>query len=371
MNSLIITQLSIAHAGVFNILMFLVLMSIAAVTRSTVPGFNAFDNFNGYLKTWTWPKSLKFNPTREDLFSGQRVQSHKAAGQIKCSASQGISLTPIFALYVQLIVMPMGCQCEVACKVALALCDLIEALLATQARLTTPDQLRSRVRTLLRCCVNAGYEESFVPKFHWLLHLPDHLQRFGMLVTCWVHERKHKAVKRFAADIKNHTVYSKSVLREVLTQQLWSMRQDCAVILSNILVMPTRAPAAARDYIQEALQTDAEVHLSVEAKLGSGATAHSRDVVLIASRDGINFVAGHIERFVSVDAVGDFAMVSSYVLESSDENTGCVIWTIADTAATLVNLSLVLAPCVWSKLSPSRIRILVPYQSRGLKAVAA
>ena len=36
----------------------------------------------------------------------------------------------------------------------------------------------------------------FVPKHHFLLHLPGQLARFKFLVSCWFHERKHTIAKR-------------------------------------------------------------------------------------------------------------------------------------------------------------------------------
>ena len=38
----------------------------------------------------------------------------------------------------------------------------------------------------------------FAPKHHFMLHIPQQLERFKFLVACWVHERKHKIIKRWA-----------------------------------------------------------------------------------------------------------------------------------------------------------------------------
>jgi hypothetical protein len=37
----------------------------------------------------------------------------------------------------------------------------------------------------------------FVPKHHFMLHIPAQLAKFTMLIMCYVHERKHKILKRF------------------------------------------------------------------------------------------------------------------------------------------------------------------------------
>ena len=37
------------------------------------------------------------------------------------------------------------------------------------------------------------------PKHHYAAHLPDQYKRFGFLVSCLTHERKHRLVKRYLA----------------------------------------------------------------------------------------------------------------------------------------------------------------------------
>ena len=47
-----------------------------------------------------------------------------------------------------------------------------------------------------------------------MLHIPAQLERFRFLVACWVHERKHKIIKRWAVPscIAKHRDYERSVL---------------------------------------------------------------------------------------------------------------------------------------------------------------
>ena len=41
----------------------------------------------------------------------------------------------------------------------------------------------------------------FVPKHNFMLHLPRQIAQLKFLVACWVHERKHKIVKRWAVPL--------------------------------------------------------------------------------------------------------------------------------------------------------------------------
>ena len=75
-----------------------------------------------------------------------------------------------------------------------------------------------------------------------------------MLPTCWVHERKHKAVKRFATDIQNTKVFNTSVLKEVIGYQLWAVRQDGALVSSLGLKEPKDASVEVTRFVQTELR---------------------------------------------------------------------------------------------------------------------
>ena len=39
------------------------------------------------------------------------------------------------------------------------------------------------------------------PKHHYMLHLPQMLWQHGVLIACFVHEWKHKEIKRYANEL--------------------------------------------------------------------------------------------------------------------------------------------------------------------------
>ena len=54
----------------------------------------------------------------------------------------------------------------------------------------------------------------FVPKFHYMLHIPTQLATFGFLIACFAHERKHKIVKRWAVPLAtgNNEKYDRTLI---------------------------------------------------------------------------------------------------------------------------------------------------------------
>ena len=132
----------------------------------------------------------------------------------------------VLIYFSMLSVEPAG-RCAAACLALRLLGDVVDALVCTRLHITTVDVLRHRTDALLQACRDAGWSGSMIPKFHWMVHYSHHLKRHGCLPTCWVHERKHKVLKRYASDImiKDLLTYSKSVIAEVRLRQsqIWSI----------------------------------------------------------------------------------------------------------------------------------------------------
>ena len=56
----------------------------------------------------------------------------------------------------------------------------------------------------------------FVPKYHFMLHIPKQLERFKFLVACWVHERKHRIIIRWAVHTDPHAIVERAIVEAVL-----------------------------------------------------------------------------------------------------------------------------------------------------------
>ena len=54
----------------------------------------------------------------------------------------------------------------------------------------------------------------FVPKHHYMLHIPGQLAKFAMLIMCYVHERKHKVLKRWAVPLCPKKHNNRSLIEE-------------------------------------------------------------------------------------------------------------------------------------------------------------
>ena len=131
--------------------------------------------------------------------------------------------------------------------------DLVEAMQLVALGLTPPARIRGIVSRLIRSCQSAGWEDCMIPKFHWLLHYAKHLERWGSAISCFVHERKHRMIKRYAQDIRNTgfqiSAYASSVLHEVMSHQMWAATSDSAFMHSMGLIEPKKAKAALQHFV--------------------------------------------------------------------------------------------------------------------------
>ena len=159
-------------------------------------------------------------------------------------------------MFVMQTFIPAG-QCMRECAAFMALCDLVDLLQIVNLGKCSPTQLRNVVDCFLRSCVDAGWEQYFIPKFHWLVHLPDHLATFCCLVVCWVHERKHRVAKRYGGDIRNTRSMERSVLSEVVAHNLNDLTKPGVFDLSPGLVKPVAATAKIISFIQAHLEPTA------------------------------------------------------------------------------------------------------------------
>ena len=145
-----------------------------------------------YLQHFQWPKAYA---SGRDICKGsiqvrQRAKDVPPAG----SASELLSVGPVIRKWLIDVIQPTNlCRAQVA---SLLLCiDVMDLLLGVNTGCISPTMLAyAMARHYAAHVVAYGYT-IFVPKFHFMLHIPEQLDRFKLLVACWVHERKHKIIK--------------------------------------------------------------------------------------------------------------------------------------------------------------------------------
>ena len=146
----------------------------------------------------SWPHSSKSRGTTGYKASDKRSIS---SGELKCSASEALSLYPALRAFISEKVD----HTAPAYLSFIALCSVLDVLQLSRKSEIDPGKLLSLVEAHLGHRLVAYGPKSFQPKVHFSLHLSRQLEKHGLLVACWVHERKHKELKRFANNMHQAT----------------------------------------------------------------------------------------------------------------------------------------------------------------------
>ena len=98
---------------------------------------------------------------------------------------------------------------------------------AVRGMVVDPAELHNTIVKHNNCLLDTYGEAAWVPKNHLSLHLGEFLKKFGHLVWCFTHERKHKLVKRFANQkLDGSKAFEESILKDVLAVQLNMMEGE-------------------------------------------------------------------------------------------------------------------------------------------------
>ena len=141
--------------------------------------------------------------------------------------------------------------------------------------------LRACVLKHLNMYLAVYTSDNWFPKCHYAIHLPDHLQSKGVLLSCWTHERKHKQVKKFANELDNTSnEFEQNVIVNQVFCQLQSLKKKPLTSAdASHLVNPNVAPQKLAAVVCQVIQQPAEILTSIEAVVGMSQRCFKCDVV--------------------------------------------------------------------------------------------
>lgn len=343
--------------GVLNTVLFLFLEALIKADVRDI-----WDRLQGYVELWVWPRRVA-NSSIQDLFGKKRQQASRKAKHFKCTASEALSIYPVIACFVQAVLLPAG-RALAACNAMLALADVLDLLITVPLAKVTSAMLRDAIRSLLDCCVAAGWRQVLHPKFHWLVHLPSHLARFECLPSCWVHERKHRMVKRYAQDIHNTTNYEKAIFAQVTSHHLSSLAADHTFATHVGLTRPRAASPKMRAFLESEFGLFGQECLTgMEARISKHATCCTDDVVLLKSGDGSSLMAGQVWFHASF-AGQPISLITIWKLRARDAEMGFCEWDEEDHPM-LTPTGDLLAPLLYTRPRPGVVRTIIPPEFRS------
>ena len=145
----------------------------------------------------TWPGCLE--RSHIEAFSAK-------SESFSYSASDGLGLYAALRAYLydlRIHLSEDSAEDTAAAMSFFGLCDVIALCHASMRKAISANELEGLTETHLKRFVQAHGIESTVPKHHLCQHLSRCLRTQKYLLSCFVHERKHKQIKHFADMLQN------------------------------------------------------------------------------------------------------------------------------------------------------------------------
>jgi hypothetical protein len=283
---------------------------------------------------------MQFNlPSSQGKINGNWFRSKfLAEDHVKHFASDVLAMVPLLTSFLEQIVAPLGVLGEhIKC---MQLLNRILSLL--QYTYAVSDEwhadLRKTVNDHHALFINL-YHKHIKVKFHHLLHLPDDLHMLGVVISCFVTERKHRDWKRFSLYAFRNTEHASTV--DFVN---YSVQEFCS---GRFKFTESFLIDAEKVYIE-----DHPYDMSWVAFLTAG-EARRNDVVAIDERNSIK--VGKVIQFVG-DGPEIFAKVEFYTEVRGSKSE----YRTDRSSIEYVPCNAVRAKCAWAKMRPDVILVLLP-----------
>ena len=320
--------------GIWNVTLFLLLESMLLAGYKDV-----YQMLSSYVACWTWPNRIHQGSAHfSDIFSDDRKTTHRKAQRIKCQASDGLSLTPVIALFIMNVLMKLDKVPMEECIAFLALVDIIELIQTMGKMAVQPDQLLECCESFLKHFTAVWGFEWMTTKFHWILHFGDQLRTspLGKLLSCFCLERKHRSAKRYAGEMANTTRRTGiSLLKEVVCHHLGQLEAPDAFDFEVGLVKGMRPSKKIKKLLTAELHLDSEeadaIEYSIDARFSPLGTCHKGDLVLYFDIGGSELRAGIVQLHCQLHGM-TITMITALKLHKLGDQNTMSLWTQLDTS---------------------------------------
>ena len=287
----------------------------------------SLDTVQTFVKQYTLPRRI--GKVNVDWFSVNRIA--EKGDQLKSFASEQLSMIPVLYCFLVQVVAPMGIMLEhIRCFKLLR--TIVEILsLGPHSAMKHVAELRAVIvehHTLYKVL----YPGSIKPKWHHLLHVPDNMVYIGVLLSCFVTERKHRTVKNAACHIFRN--YEHTVLADLVNRQCEDFRTG-TVLKSTMLLNPKQVRVKGMDLTK-----------ALSALLPCG-EIHSRDFVGFRGRR-----VGVVQEFYAGDDESIVASVAEYQLVSAPVDS--IVTVTLSPGLWFVSTDEIIEPLSWAPCSDGR-----------------
>ena len=256
------------------------------------------------------------------------------------------------------------CCTEVDCYVHV--CDIIELIQSIPHGQVTAEDIDAAVDKLLSKALDAHWHRYIGPKWHWMVHLGDQLRRFKRfvraLLSCFVHERKHKVIKRFGELHRSTRSMEEGILSDVTLQHLHDLEPVDKFDRSPKLLNPTttcRAAVAHKLRAIAAIPDGIPVIASRRARCHDMEVCHVRDVVLYCGHGG-GLVVGQVWFFFQYECNPPLALIECWPTVSKEPASGSATVQMDQRDVIITPASDIMCALVYKRRQDGNANVLVP-----------
>ena len=317
---------------------------------------SAWETFGEYVGHWFWPTHLNMKHL-PDLFQAKKIKKYKQNKRLNPGASETLSLLPVLVFWCRKVLGPSNFA-ALQVQAFLAVAEVIFILHEGQLwGMATRDSLQVAVERSLQLAHECGWH--LTPKFHWLLHMCDQLERWQKLPSCFTCERKNKILKKYATAMQNTSDFENSVFNEIVSEELAKLKSQNVFQQPPYLVKPHKAAKTLASFFAECMGCPPQdVLTSVEAKLPIGRCSKG-DIVLLEGLDTSSPKAAEIWAIAQIGGTV-YVLVQYLALVEMSMATCSATWQ-GSSQTDLLGIELVVAPLIFSKLTEGKLRTLMPW----------
>ena len=350
--------------GVWNTVLYLVIMALVASGVAAA----AAQDLHDFVLLWTLPGRLGGERAGRSLaepFSKARWTAAKKAKYIKCQASTALSLCAIVCYWLLTVFHRAGVCCiEIDCYVHV--CDIIDLIQSIPHGLVTANDIDAAVDKLLSKALEAHWHRFIGPKWHWMVHFGDQLRRFAhkirALLSCWMHERKHKVIKRFGELHRSTCSMEEGILADVTLQHLYDMESVDKFDKSPRLLKPMTACStlvAHRLRAIAGIPDGMSIYAARRARCSEFEICHVRDVVLYWGHAG-GLVFGQVWFFFQYGMHPAMALIACWPTVSREPSYGSATVQMDEIDIITTPVSDIVRALTYKRRKDGKANVLVP-----------
>ncbi len=231
------------------------------------------------LKGFSFPRGLASRG-----ITGQNIfEKKQGPDAIKCSASEALSIYSVlrfFLIELRSLGRVDGIGAFIDCYLKMA--RVLDLLVNLKQGAVKASILQGAILDHLRAFQMAHGLERWLPKHHMAWHLASMYSSHKLLCSCFTHERKHKAIKRYTGQLANTwSAWETSVLTDVLRDHINDVSSASFWALDGLVAASDPSPAC-KIVLQAALgAVNGVVKVSLDATLSGGIRCSSKDMLLL------------------------------------------------------------------------------------------